>query len=233
MPATIRSSSDSGISASSGLTTNLPSILPMRTAPTWVGKGMSDTASAAEAPFIARMSYGLHVVDAHRRRDDLGLVAPALGEQRADRAVDHPRREDALLGGPALALEEAAGDLPRGVHALLDVDGQGQEVDVTHVAGGRGAEHHRLAHRHDHGAACLLGQLAGLEGQLGACDVDRGPASGGRGHSGPFRQPPVGCYFYRAPSGAGFVFSPELVAMLSMPFRPALGGNGVRSGRNR
>ena len=56
VPATIRSSSDSGMSASSGLTTNLPSSLPIRTAPTCVGNGMSDRASAAEAPFIARMS---------------------------------------------------------------------------------------------------------------------------------------------------------------------------------
>ena len=37
----------------------LPSILPIRTAPTGIGNGMSDTISAADAPFIARMSYGL------------------------------------------------------------------------------------------------------------------------------------------------------------------------------
>ena len=85
---------------------------------------------------------GMHVVDAHRRRDDLRLAVPALREQRPDRPVDHARGEDALLGGAALALEEAAGDLPGGVHALLDVHGQGQEVHVAHVAGGRGAEHH-------------------------------------------------------------------------------------------
>jgi hypothetical protein len=38
------------------LTTKLPSILPMRTAPTGVGSGTSEIISAAEAPFIARMS---------------------------------------------------------------------------------------------------------------------------------------------------------------------------------
>ena len=59
VPATIRSRSVfSSRSSSSGLTTKLPSILPIRTAPTGVGNGMSDTISAAEAPFIARMSYG-------------------------------------------------------------------------------------------------------------------------------------------------------------------------------
>ena len=42
--------------SSSGLTTKLPSILPTRTAPTGVGNGMSETISAADAPFIASMS---------------------------------------------------------------------------------------------------------------------------------------------------------------------------------
>ena len=57
VPATTRSRSVSSRSDSSGgLTTKLPSILPMRTAPTGVGSGTSEIISAAEAPFIARMS---------------------------------------------------------------------------------------------------------------------------------------------------------------------------------
>ena len=44
-----------------------------------------------------------------------------------------------LLAGAALALEERAGDLARGVHPLLDVDRQRQEVDVAEVARGGGA----------------------------------------------------------------------------------------------
>ena len=43
-------------SSSFGFTTKLPSTLPMRTAPTGIGKGMLDTIRAAEAPFIPRMS---------------------------------------------------------------------------------------------------------------------------------------------------------------------------------
>jgi hypothetical protein len=87
----------------------------------------------------------VHVVDRHRDRDQLGLSPPALGEERAQRAVDHARREGALLAGAALAAEEAAGDLARGVHALLDVDGQGEEIDVAQVACGRRSEDHGLA----------------------------------------------------------------------------------------
>ena len=57
VPATIRSRSLApSRSSSRGLTTKLPSILPIRTAPTGVGSGMSEIISAAEAPFIARMS---------------------------------------------------------------------------------------------------------------------------------------------------------------------------------
>ena len=52
LPSSTFSSSDSSV----GLTTKLPSILPTRTAPTGVGSGTSLIISAAEAPFIARMS---------------------------------------------------------------------------------------------------------------------------------------------------------------------------------
>ena len=71
---------------------------------------------------------GVDVVDRERDRDELRLVAPALGEQRPDRPVDHARGERRLLAGAALALEERAGDLAGGVHPLLDVHGQREEV---------------------------------------------------------------------------------------------------------
>ena len=60
--------------------------------------------------------------------DDLDLVAEALREQRADRPVDQARDQGLVLGGPALALEEAAGDLARGEGLLLVVHGQREEV---------------------------------------------------------------------------------------------------------
>jgi hypothetical protein len=71
------------------------------------------------------------VVDAQRDRDELRLEVPALGEERADRAVDHAGGQRALLARAALALEERARDLARGVHSLLHVDGEGQEIDVA------------------------------------------------------------------------------------------------------
>ena len=62
--------------------------------------------------------------------DDLGLVAEAVGERRAQRAVDEAAGEDGLVGGTPLAPEERAGDLARRVHALFDVDGEREEVDA-------------------------------------------------------------------------------------------------------
>src|SRR4051794_7255964 len=107
------------------------------------------------------------VIHRQGQRDQLGLTPPALREQRAQRAVDHARGQGALLAGTALALEEGAGDLARGVHALLDVDREREEVDpLALVAGGRRTEHHRVAGLHHHGAGGLLGHLAGLERDL-------------------------------------------------------------------
>ena len=62
--------------------------------------------------------------------DHLGLVAPAIDEQRTDRAVDQTGDQRLLLGRPAFALEIAAGNAARGVGLFLIVDGQRQEVDA-------------------------------------------------------------------------------------------------------
>jgi hypothetical protein len=73
------------------------------------------------------------------------------------------------LGGRlAFAAEEAAGNAARGVHLLFKVDAEGEEVQpFAHVLrhGGR-RQQHRVADLQGDGAAGLLGQLAGLDGQL-------------------------------------------------------------------
>ena len=70
-------------------------------------------------------------VERQDRHDDLYLVAQALDERRAQRPVDEAAGEDRVLAGTALAAEERAGDAARGVHALLDVDRQREEVEVV------------------------------------------------------------------------------------------------------
>ena len=113
----------------------------------------------------------------HRQRqvDELRLTPPALREERPQRAVDHARDQRRLLAGAALALEERAGDLARGVHALLDIHRQRQKINVAEVAGGRGGQHHGVAGGDGHGAGGLLGHLARLEGDLGTADFDGDP----------------------------------------------------------
>jgi hypothetical protein len=115
------------------------------------------------------------VVDRERDRDQLRLVAPALGEQRAQRAVDHAGDQRRLLAGAALALEERAGDLARGVHPLLDVDGERHEVDVAQVPGSGGAEDTGVAGGDEDGSGGLLGQATRLEVDLRAADLDGNP----------------------------------------------------------
>ena len=115
------------------------------------------------------------VVNRHRQRDQLGLVSPALGEQRADRSVDQARGQRPLLAGAPLALKERAGDLPRGVHPLLDVDGERQKISVAEVSGGRGREDHRVALADHDGPAGLLCDPSGFERDLAPGDLHGEP----------------------------------------------------------
>ena len=113
--------------------------------------------------------------------DDLHLVAEALGEARAQRAVGEATGEDGGLARPTLTTEDAAGDLARGVHALLDVDRQREEVDaLTGLAGDDGAQDGGVAHPHEHRAVGLGSELAGLQGHLESGRIDRAGLHGWR-----------------------------------------------------
>src|SRR5206468_9162065 len=68
-------------------------------------------------------------VRGEHRHDDLDLVSVAVLERGAQRPVDEASREDGRLRWTTLATEEPAGDLPRGVHPLLEIDGEREEVD--------------------------------------------------------------------------------------------------------
>src|SRR5690606_35162264 len=104
--------------------------------------------------------------DRQHRDDDLHLVADAVDERRAQRAVDETADEDRLRRGTTLATEERAGDLAGGVGTLLDVDRQGEEVEaVTRVLrhARRGEQHRLLVEVGRDGALRLLSQTSGFE----------------------------------------------------------------------
>ena len=104
-----------------------------------------------------------------------------------------------------LTLEEAARDLAGGVHALLDVDGQREEVGALARLGASlgGGEHHRVASADDDSAVRLLREMAGFEADLlvSHLDGDLRPALGRDTHQlsstvlveGGSSSQPVGC----------------------------------------
>ena len=120
---------------------------------------------------------GVDVVHGQRGGDDLGLVVPSLGEERANRTVDHARGQRGLLAGTALATEERARDLAGRVHPLLDVDRQGEEVTIPQASHRRCAEDQRVAGLDDNCAAGLPRQFAGLESDLAIADLNRNAAN--------------------------------------------------------
>ena len=106
------------------------------------------------------------------RDDELDVVLVALGEERADRPVRQAGGEDRRLRRARLALDEAARDLARGVHPLLEVDREREEVEAGAGLGPvGGAEHHGVAVADGDGAAGEACELAGLDGQRATTEL--------------------------------------------------------------
>ena len=100
------------------------------------------------------------------RDDDLDVVLVALREEGPDRAVRQPAGQDGRLRGARFALDEAAWDLPRGVHALLELDREWEEVKArAWVRPVGGPKDHGVAVADRDGPAGEQGQLAGLDRQ--------------------------------------------------------------------
>ena len=165
-PATTMSKVARSSSAWVGKATHWPSMSATRVAPTGPLNGRPESWVDADAALMATHVVGVVGVERHHGDDDLDLVAQALDEGRAQRPVDEPAGEDGVLAGAALAAEERAGDAARGVHALLDVDGQREEVEaLARVLAGRGGrqQHGVVVEVGDDRSGGLLGQPAGLE----------------------------------------------------------------------
>ena len=107
------------------------------------------------------------------RQDDLDVVVVALREERAKRPVGEAHRQDGGLRRARLALDESAGDLARGVHPLLVVHGEREEVGpfAGLLGGDRGRQDDGVAIPDDDRAVCLLGELAGLHAEDLAADL--------------------------------------------------------------
>ena len=103
------------------------------------------------------------LLDGENGRDDLDVVAEALREQRADRAVNQTCAEDGVARRTSLALDKASRDLACRIHLLFVVNRQREEVDAfARLSRGRG--------RHEHGAVGLLRELSVLDDERAACE---------------------------------------------------------------
>ena len=107
--------------------------------------------------------------------DHRHLVAHAVGEERADRAVDQTAGENRLVGRTTFALHKArAFDAARRVHALFEIDLQREKVEsFADIAHGRRTQDDGVAKAHGAGATGLLGELADADRELFTGPVDR------------------------------------------------------------
>ena len=101
---------------------------------------------------------------------DRNVVAHVLREQRTHRTVNNSGGQDSLLGGSALSLEEAAGDLAYCIQLLLVVNGKREEV---HAVAGLCAcsyvyHYYGLAVSYPAGTISQAADLTSLNGQLSA-----------------------------------------------------------------
>ena len=170
---------------------------------------------------------GVLRVQRHHRDDDLDLVAQAVDERRAQRPVDQPAGEDRVGARAALAAEERAGDPARGVHALLDVDRQREEVEVLlgvlRRRGGR-QQHGLVVEVGDDGAGGLAGQPPGLEPDGAGAEAPVVDHGGGLVHrvvgewewvrSCGRASPRIGCHAARDPARPVFDRSARVRAIL-------------------
>ncbi len=104
---------------------------------------------------------------------DLDFVEPAFGKERPDRAVGEAAGEDFLFGGPAFALEVAAGELAgrRGALAVIDLE----RKEILSFLGFDGADgggnDDGFAELDGDGAVGLLGDPACFDGDLFVADL--------------------------------------------------------------
>ena len=109
----------------------------------------------------------LEIVAEHGH-DDLRVVAVAVGEQRADRAVDQAGDQRLLLGRTAFTLEITTGNTTGGERLFLIIDGEREKIDarLRGLGGHDGGEKRGLAPGGEDGTVGLAGDAAGFKDEL-------------------------------------------------------------------
>ncbi len=106
------------------------------------------------------------IVERHGGGHHLHFVDVARWEKGADGTIDQAGGQDFLGGGPAFALDEAAGKLAGGIGFFAVIDDEGKEIATgdgrPFARGGKGPG---IAEADDDGTVGLLGNFAGLKKQ--------------------------------------------------------------------
>ena len=112
------------------------------------------------------IGFVFKVIGKHRR-NDLGFVLVAIGEKRAQRAVDQAGNERFLFRRATFTLEIAAGNLARSIGFFLIIYGQGEEVDagLGRLGTHNGGQNSRFAIGHENRAISLTCHAARLDAQ--------------------------------------------------------------------
>ena len=141
----------------------------------------------ADAALIASTSYSTSGFSAITVMTTwTSLRRPALKVGRSGRSISRQVRMASSDGRPSRRKNEP-GMRPGGVHPLLDVDGEREEVELLlRVLAGRGGaqQHGVLVEERGDGAGGLLGQPTGLEADGAGAEaavVDDGGRAGGGG----------------------------------------------------
>jgi hypothetical protein len=145
------------------------------------GRGRALEGRVADRESSGSRGAGEHIgvvlaVVAHDEDLDLDLIDKAIGEERTDRAIDHPHRQDFFLVRGALALAEAARELAGGRRLLAVIDCEGEEIEAfTRLGANNRRQNGASAVGREHSAIAQLGDLSRLEDQRAPADFPLDP----------------------------------------------------------
>ena len=175
-PATTMSKTADSSCSWVGNATHWSSMRATRVAPIGPVNGRPDSWVDTDAALIATTSYRSLGSSAMTVMTTwTSLRRPLAKDGRSGRSMRRQVRI-ASSDGPALAAEERAGDPAGGVHPLLDVDREREEVEVLlGVLAGRGGrqQHGVVVEVGGDGAGGLAGEAAGLEADGAGAEASR------------------------------------------------------------
>ena len=162
-----------------GLRIQFPSTRPTRTAASGPFHGTVERLSAAEAATTPRMSASFSwSAESTVTKTCTSFLNPSGNSGRIERSISRAARISSSRR-PALALEEPARDLARGVGLLAVFDGEGEEREGGDVGGyGDGGQHHRVAEAQGGGAGGLLREASGFQREWTSGELGLDPLHG-------------------------------------------------------